>query len=344
PADPGRGLPRDPAEVPGVPVPDPRRLAGDDEAATRPEHAQDLAQGGLDVRDVVDHRVPDDEVEAVVGEGEGLGIGDVAADGEAEPLGVLLRCLDHPRREVGDVDLLDQSGDLEVEREEPGAGPELEHPAEGQRLPRHPYRVEHAEETVPDERRAAVVEGDRPLLVVGLGLPVVVQHLGELVVLPGPLDVRHAGRRRAVGHQIPSKVALPGPFSMKLRMPVFWSCVAKSPAKAWASMSRPVPRSTSRPLSTLSFAARRAWAGPPTKGVTQRRAASRTSSGSTTSSASPIARASSAPTWRPVKIICLARAGPTSRGSRWVPPAPGMTPRVISGRPSLTLLATTRKS
>ena len=35
--------------------------------------------------------------------------------------------------------------------------------------------------------------------------------------------------------------------------------------------------------------------------------------------------------------MSLARAGPTSRGSRWVPPAPGMTPSRISGWPSLAL-------
>ena len=36
--------------------------------------------------------------------------------------------------------------------------------------------------------------------------------------------------------------------------------------------------------------------------------------------------------------------GPISRASRWVPPAPGMTPSRISGWPSLALSASTRKS
>ena len=40
------------------------------------------------------------------------------------------------------------------------------------------------------------------------------------------------------------------------------------------------------------------------------------------------ASASSAFTWRPEKIISLARAGPTSRGRRCVPPAPGMMPKL----------------
>ena len=37
----------------------------------------------------------------------------------------------------------------------------------------------------------------------------------------------------------------------------------------------------------------------------------------------------------PPQIICRARAAPTSRGSRWVPPQPGISPRVTSGRPSV---------
>src|ERR1700683_1739817 len=40
----------------------------------------------------------------------------------------------------------------------------------------------------------------------------------------------------------------------------------------------------------------------------------------------------------------LARAGPISRGSRWVPPSPGMTPSRISGTPNLAFSPATRKS
>ena len=48
-----------------------------------------------------------------------------------------------------------------------------------------------------------------------------------------------------------------------------------------------------------------------------------------------MASASSARTWRPVRISSLARAGPMSRGRRWVPPPPGITPSSTSGRPEL---------
>ena len=49
---------------------------------------------------------------------------------------------------------------------------------------------------------------------------------------------------------------------------------------------------------------------------------------------SPIACASAASTNRPVRIISIARPVPTSRASRWVPPAPGSTDRVVSGSPN----------
>ena len=70
----------------------------------------------------------------------------------------------------------------------------------------------------------------------------------------------------------------------------------------------------------------------------------RPSSGATTRSTRPIRSASSAPTKRPVKMRSLARAGPTSRGSRCVPPAPGMMPSRISGWPSRALSPATRRS
>ena len=47
---------------------------------------------------------------------------------------------------------------------------------------------------------------------------------------------------------------------------------------------------------------------------------------------------------RPDMMRSLARAGPTSRASRWVPPAPGMMPRLISGWPSFASAAATRQS
>ncbi len=73
-------------------------------------------------------------------------------------------------------------------------------------------------------------------------------------------------------------------------------------------------------------------------------ATSYTSPAGTARDASPISTARAPFTGRPEKIISLARVIPMIRGSRWVPPAPGTTPRVISGRPSWASSATTRKS
>ena len=63
------------------------------------------------------------------------------------------------------------------------------------------------------------------------------------------------------------------------------------------------------------------------------RQASGNAAGATTRLTSPMASASSAPTRRPVKISSLALPRPTSRGSRWVPPAPGMMASRVSGQP-----------
>ena len=78
---------------------------------------------------------------------------------------------------------------------------------------------------------------------------------------------------------------------------------------------------------------------PAARAAARSSARSSTSSGATTSSTSPMARASSARTWRPVKIRSLARAGPTSRASRWVPPPPGMMPEQDLGLTEAGLLA-----
>ena len=46
----------------------------------------------------------------------------------------------------------------------------------------------------------------------------------------------------------------------------------------------------------------------------------------------------------PVRFISSALLVPTSRGSRWVPPKPGMIPRLISGWPKVADSAAIRAS
>lgn len=46
---------------------------------------------------------------------------------------------------------------------------------------------------------------------------------------------------------------------------------------------------------------------------------------------------------RPVRIISMARASPMRRRSRYVPPAPGMMARRLSGMPTVAAAEKTRK-
>ena len=71
--------------------------------------------------------------------------------------------------------------------------------------------------------------------------------------------------------------------------------------------------------------------------------AARRRSPSTISSIRPFFSASAALIGSPPTIILTASSGPTARGSRWVPPAPGSRPSFTSGRPSLASLVATRK-
>ena len=59
---------------------------------------------------------------------------------------------------------------------------------------------------------------------------------------------------------------------------------------------------------------------------------------------SPARRASYEPIGVPVRFISSALPSPTRRGSRWVPPKPGMIPRLISGWPKVADSAAIRTS
>ena len=63
---------------------------------------------------------------------------------------------------------------------------------------------------------------------------------------------------------------------------------------------------------------------------------------STISSMRPTLSASSAPIGSPLTIIDSAFGTPTTRGSRWVPPAPGRMPSFTSGRPKRAPFTPTR--
>ena len=93
-----------------------------------------------------------------------------------------------------------------------------------------------------------------------------------------------------------------------------------------------------------ALAAATATLAPPRYRCTLTRAVASAVPGSATSSTMPSASASWASTMRPEKTRSFVRGAPISRASRWVPPPPGTSPRVTSGRPTFAPASTTRKS
>src|SRR5206468_1605107 len=73
-------------------------------------------------------------------------------------------------------------------------------------------------------------------------------------------------------------------------------------------------------------------------------AVSKTSAGATTSSTSPHSAARRPEMGSPLKIMSRARPGPTTRGSRCLPPPPGRMPMRTSGRPMRASSAAIRMS
>jgi hypothetical protein len=65
----------------------------------------ELGERASQVGQVVQHRVPEQEVEALVGERQRLRVGAGGLDVEPESLGVGAQRRDHPRRDVGAGDL-----------------------------------------------------------------------------------------------------------------------------------------------------------------------------------------------------------------------------------------------
>ncbi len=132
----------------------------------------------------------DHEVEGVVVVRNGLGVGDAAVDVEPEVLGVAQRDLHHAGRQVGHRTGLRDPALHEVEEEETRAAAEFECALVGQRL-----IAGRGDEPALGVVDAPLVVRDGPLLVVRLGFPVVVEHLGELGVLERGCDLFGSGVR-----------------------------------------------------------------------------------------------------------------------------------------------------
>ena len=97
--------------------------------------------------------------------------------------------------------------------------------------------------------------------------------------------------------------------------------------------------------STLSWRSRTRCSGRPSASICWAYSTAFSSSlpSSASASTTPTARASFALIGRPLVIISSATSGPTMRGRRWVPPAPGSRPRLTSGRPTFAEGTATRK-
>ncbi|MNN68872.1 hypothetical protein D3C81_1846130 [compost metagenome] len=87
----------------------------------------------------------------------------------------------------------------------------------------------------------------------------------------------------------------------------------------------------SMPARTTSLICASASGGMPAMPRASSSALGRVWASATTSLTSPIASASSALTMQPVSSMRSAWYLPTARSRRWVPPAPGITPTLISG-------------
>ena len=122
------------------------------------------------------------------------------------------------------------------------------------------------------------------------------------------------------------------------------SSVAKTRCEASVSAVRPSPISVSIARSIRRLASRTATG--PRWAISSPMAVARATAwpAATTSLTRPMRSASAAVSTLPVRISSLARAGPTIRGSRCVPPAPGVTASRTSGSPILARSEATRRS
>src|SRR5438477_7002670 len=321
-------------------VPQPGGLAGQEQRAAGPKDPGHLGQGLRGLGQVVQEGVPDHQVEATVPVRQPFRIRRSQLDSASQPGGIPRAGLQHAGRDVAAVRLLDVAVLPQIQDEEAGPAAHLQHATV-------PAAREHAPGPFADVGPRALVERDGPLAIVVACRRVVVQEVGGLGVERAAvhrddrdiqlerLSVRRRGQR---------PVNEGSRFSMKAFMPSFWSSVENRSVKVSRSITRPVRRSALVPQLIATLAARRAAEGPRAYCRAASTARWYTWSAGKTSSTSPMSRASLAGTIRPEKMMSLALDSPTSRGSRWVPPAPGMIPSLISGWPSRASSAAKRRS
>ena len=127
------------------------------------------------------HRVTDYQIEGVVLVGNAFGVGDPAVNVEPERLPIAGGDLDHARGKVSHRSAPRHPGLDQIEQKESGAAAQFERPV----IREVPDRLVGNDRVEPAAGivDAALVIGDRPLIVVALRFPVVIEHLGQLGVL-----------------------------------------------------------------------------------------------------------------------------------------------------------------
>jgi hypothetical protein len=77
-------------------VPAARRLAAEDERSAGAKDSAELREGAIEVGQVVEHRMPEHEVEARLVEGELARLGTPGLDRQPKGLGALREAIQHP--------------------------------------------------------------------------------------------------------------------------------------------------------------------------------------------------------------------------------------------------------
>ena len=149
-----------------------------------------LPERAREVRDVVQDRVPENEVEAAIRERKRLGLRDNGRHLEPELLGAGSEPLEHPGRDVGRGRALDQPELQQVEREVPGAGPDLERIRERSRG----LAAERLDQLRAHLALADLAVVDAPLGVVGRRRRIVIPRVRVLDL--GGRGGRRGGHRR----------------------------------------------------------------------------------------------------------------------------------------------------
>ncbi len=151
---------------------------------------------------MVEHRVPQHQIEAPIGEGQALGVGGHRAHIEPKALGVGAQSIQHPRRDVVAGRLLDHARAEQVEREVPRSRADLQRARVGPRM-----RTQDLAHLGDDLIVAELAEVDPPLGVVVIGCDVVVARV-DVADLLGAQDWRHRAHHILARRTVSASVSL----------------------------------------------------------------------------------------------------------------------------------------